>query len=170
MRALPAAATTLLLAAALSGCLDVPFEMKPINIDIDLSGMSASAQLTSLTVTPGYAPLEGRATMRVEGAVHTAARVDGVHVDLWLVHGPCPMGPPGTPDRYADHARIDLGALNGTAPFESRLSAYALLGEPMAVYAHVEPHGLGPGFSTCRDVVASPDAPSAAQDVALDVE
>lgn len=159
MRARPAGLAALLLAASLSGCLGFPFHMTPLHISIDLGGMSDSAHLGDMRVAPRYALLEGRAVARVEGTVRAEGLVDDATVDLWLVHGPCPAtGPFGTPERYADHEQVRLGPLNGTAPFEATLSTYALPGEPMSVYADVDPDGLGPGFASCRGIAPTPPA------------
>lgn len=157
MRTPPGAAVALLLAAALSGCL-APFSMGPLHIRIDMGSFAPSASLVSLDASGRHALLEGRATVHATGLVRTTERVEGVTVDLSLAHGPCPLGPAGIPERPAARATLSLGALNGTAPFEADLSAYALPGEAMSLYALAEPTGLGPGFAACRDVVATPGA------------
>ena len=149
----------LLLAASLTGCLGA-FSMPPIRIDMG-SSFGASASLSSLRVEPSYDPLAARLDVRVAGSVRTDALVEDVTVHLHLVEGPCPMGPTGDPQRWADREDVLVGDVNGTAPFDATLSAAALPGTPWSVYARVDPSGLGPSFASCRNVAAIPAAPAA---------
>lgn len=161
MRIPMAALAPLLALLATSGCLGGAW-MDPLALDLDMPALDfPAAHLARVEHEADYDLLAATIRVRVEGEARLHADVTDARVELVLAEGRCPaMAPFGMPEEYVEKAVVRFATPRETtlAPFEETLSARVPPGASVAVYAHASPHGLGPGFAQCEELVAAPHA------------